>query len=102
GGIAAQCLFFRLARQWRTHIGAMTLDTARERARVASERLLVGMLVTAAFAAGSMGAFLLFAWPPLTGPIILGYLLAFLLVRLCLTETRLFFSPGAPWLGPIP
>jgi hypothetical protein len=30
-----------------------------------------------AFAAGSMGALLLFAWPPLTVPIILGYLLAF-------------------------
>ena len=102
GGIAAQCLFLRLARQWRTHIGAMTLDTARERARVASERLLVGMLVTAAFAAGSMGAFLLFAWPPLTGPIILGYLLAFLLVRLGLTATRFFVAPGAARMRLIP
>ena len=67
GGIVGQSLFFRLARPWRMHFGAVTLDTARERARVVSERLLIGMLVVAAFAAGSMGAFLLFAWPPLTG-----------------------------------
>jgi small-conductance mechanosensitive channel len=78
------------------HLGAMTLDTARERARAASERLLFGMLVVAAFAAGSMGTFLLFAWPPLTGPIILGYLLAFVLVRLSLTATRFFLAPGGP------
>lgn len=94
GGILAQSLFFHLARSWRTHLGEATLHTARQRAHVVGERLLVGILVTAAFAAGSMGAFLLFAWPPLTGPIILGYLLAFLLVRLSLTATRFFIAPG--------
>lgn len=46
GGIAAQYLFDRLARKWRTHIGAMTLHTARERARVVGERLLIDVLVT--------------------------------------------------------
>jgi small-conductance mechanosensitive channel len=96
GGSIARYLFFHLARPWRMHLGAMTLDTAPERARAASERLLFGMLIVAAFAAGSMGAFLLFAWPPLTGAIILGYLLAFVLVRLSLTATRFFLAPGGP------
>src|SRR6185437_13452750 len=94
GGIVAQSLFFRVARQWRMHFGSVALDTARERARVVCERLLIGMLVVGSFTAGSMGAFLLFAWPPLTGPIILGYLLAFILVRLSLTATRFFIAPG--------
>ncbi len=102
GGIVAQYLFYRLARPWRMHFVVAPLDTARERARVVSERLLFGTLVVAAFAAGSMGAFLLFAWPPLTGPIVLGYLLAFVLIRLSLTATRFFLAPGADRLRLVP
>jgi small-conductance mechanosensitive channel len=102
GGIAAQYLFFRLARPWRMHFNAVTLDTAWERATVVGERLLFATLLVAAFTAGSMGAFLLFSWPPLTGPIILGYLLAFLLVRLGLTAVRFFLAPGAPRMRLIP
>lgn len=102
GGIGAQYLFFRLALPWRMHFGAVSLDTARQRASVVSERLLFGTLIVAAFAAGSMGAFLLFAWPPLTGPIILGYLLAFVLVRLSLTATRFFLAPGADRMRLVP
>jgi small-conductance mechanosensitive channel len=102
GGSAAGYLFFQLARPWRMHLSAMPLDTAGERARAASERLLFGMLVVAAFAAGSMGTFLLFTWPPLTGPIILGYLLAFVLVRLSLTATRFFLAPWGPRMRLVP
>ena len=102
GGVVAQQLFFRLARPWRRHFEAVLLDTARLRAGVVSERLLFGALNIAVFAAGSMGAFLLFTWPPLTGPIILGYLLAFVLIRLSLTATRFFLAPGAPRLRLLP
>ena len=49
-----------------------------------------------------MGAFLLFAWPPLTGSIILGYLLAFLVVRLGATSTRFFLAPTAERLRLVP
>jgi small-conductance mechanosensitive channel len=102
GGIVAQYLFFRLSLPWRMRIGAVPLDTARQRASVVSERLLFGTLIVAAFATGSMGAFLLFHWPPLTGPIILGYLLTFVLVRLSLTVTRFFLAPGAARLRLLP
>jgi len=102
GGIIAQYLFFYLARPWRTHFDAVPLDTVRQRASVVSERLLFAVLYVAAFTAGSMGAFLLLAWPPLTGPIILGYLLAFLLVRLGLTAIRIFLAPGAPRMRLVP
>jgi small-conductance mechanosensitive channel len=102
GGIGAQFLFLRLARPWRAHFGALALATPRERAAALCERLLFGTLIIAVFAAGSMGAFLLFSWPPLTGSIILGYLLAFLLIRLGLTTTRFFLAPGAEHLRLLP
>jgi small-conductance mechanosensitive channel len=95
GGIGAQRLLFHSARRWRAHFDALALSTARQRARAAAERLCFGTLLIAAFAAGSMGAFLLFTWPPATGSLILGYLLAFLTVRLSLTATRFFLAPGA-------
>src|SRR5262249_42319350 len=102
GGIVAQYVLYRLSRSWRMHFDAVKLETARERARVVTERLLFGTLIVAAFAAGSIGAFLLFAWPPLTGAIILGYLLAFVLVRLSLTVTRFFLAPGAARMRLVP
>jgi moderate conductance mechanosensitive channel len=95
GGMGAQFLFFRVARPWRAHFDTLALATPRQRAAVVCERLLFATLIIAAFATGSMGAFLLFAWPPLTGSIILGYLLAFLLTRLGLSGVRFFLAPNA-------
>jgi moderate conductance mechanosensitive channel len=95
GGIAAQFLFLRLARPWRAHFGVLTLETPRQRLSVLCERLTFAILIIAVSAAGSMGTFLLFAWPPLTGSIILGYLLAFLAIRLGKTLIRFFLAPSA-------
>jgi small-conductance mechanosensitive channel len=102
GGIGAQLLFYRLARPWRQHFGALAMDTARERLTTVIERLLFATLYVCAFTAGSMGTFLLFVWPPLTGSIILGYLLAFIAIRLSLTATRFFLAPGAEHLRLVP
>jgi moderate conductance mechanosensitive channel len=102
GGIGAQRLLFHAARRWRAHFNELALATAWERARAAVERLVFGLLIIGAFAAGSMGAFLLFSWPPATGSIILGYLLAFMAARLGLTATRFFLAPGAERLRLVP
>jgi moderate conductance mechanosensitive channel len=102
GGIGAQRLLFHAARRWRAHFNDLALATAWERARAAVERLVFGLLIIGAFAAGSMGAFLLFSWPPATGSIILGYLLAFTAARLGLTATRFFLAPGAERLRLVP
>jgi small-conductance mechanosensitive channel len=102
GGIGAQYLFYRLARPWREHFIGLSLLTPRERMSAVGERLLFGTLLLGSFAAGSMGAFLLFAWPPLTGSIILGYLFAFIEIRLALTVTRFFCAPGAERLRLLP
>jgi hypothetical protein len=95
GGIAAQFLFLRLARPWRAHFGVLTLETPRQRLSAVCERLVFVILIIAVSAAGSMGTFLLFIWPPLTGSIILGYLLAYLTIRLGKTVIRFFLAPGA-------
>ena len=101
-GIGAQMLFLWAARPWRVHFGTLTLATPRDRIAAVVERAAFATLVIAAFAAGSMGAYLLFAWPPLTGSIILGYLLAFLAIRLSLTATRFFLAPTAEHLRLVP
>jgi small-conductance mechanosensitive channel len=101
-GTGARLLFFRLARPWLAHFNTVSLATPRQRALAVGERLLFGALIIAAFATGSMGAFLLFSWPPLTGSIILGYLLAAVLVRLSLTSTRFFLAPTAEHLRLLP
>ena len=102
GGVAAQRVFYRLVRPWRAHFDTLTLATPRQRAIVVAERLLFAVLMIGAFAGGSMGTFLLLAWPPLTGSIILGYLLAFVAIRLAMAATRFFLAPGAERLRLVP
>jgi len=60
-GIGTQMLFYRLARPWRAHFSTLTLATPGERIPAVFERLSFGTLIIVAFAAGSMGAYLLFA-----------------------------------------
>src|SRR5262249_50898571 len=67
GGIGAHLLFLYAARSWRAHFAVLNLATPRQRLSAVCERLLFGILVIAVSAAGSLGAFLLFVWPPLTG-----------------------------------
>jgi small-conductance mechanosensitive channel len=50
--------------------------------------------MVAAFAIGSVGAFLALDWPPLLHEIGLGYLLAFLALRLALVAGRFLLAPG--------
>jgi small-conductance mechanosensitive channel len=56
-------------------------------------RLGFGAGQLASFALGSIGGFLAFQWPPLLRGIVLGYLLAFLVVRLILVIARFLFAP---------
>ncbi|MFL5260090.1 MAG: mechanosensitive ion channel domain-containing protein [Hyphomicrobiales bacterium] len=75
-GFAVQRLFWRLARFWREWIAGARLDTVRERLIAMAARFLFNAGLVLAFALGSIGAFFLFEWPPLTREILLGYLLA--------------------------
>ena len=57
-------------------------------------RLGYGIGVVAAFAFGSIGAFLPFRWPPLLRDIVLSYLLAFLTLRIALALARFLLAPA--------
>jgi small-conductance mechanosensitive channel len=102
GGIAAQRLFLFASRPWLTHFNRLSVDTLEQRLGVLVERLAFGFIMVSAFAAGSMGTFMLFAWPASSGSVILGYLWATLVVRLSHTVSRFFIAPGAERLRLVP
>lgn len=94
-GFGVEWLFRRATARFRRRIMSAWPDTARERLRVIGLRSVLGFGVLAAFSLGSVGAFLLFDWPPLPRQVVLTYLLAFLIVRLTLVLGRLILAPGA-------
>ncbi len=93
-GFGAEWLYYRVAAPLETWIIALPLDTARQRVRAIGVRLAYAIGMVASFALGSVGAFLLFDWPLLLKEILLGYLLAFLCLRLALVAGRFLLAPG--------
>ncbi len=93
-GFGAEWLFRRATRGIQRWIVDVPLDTVGQRVRAVGIRLSFGMGLVAAFAIGSVGAFLALDWPPLLREIVLGYLLAFLALRLTLVAGRFLLAPG--------
>ncbi|MFO1067322.1 MAG: mechanosensitive ion channel [Geminicoccaceae bacterium] len=94
-GFLGQWLYWRVTGRFRKSIIASSLDTVTERLRAVGKRLLFGLGWVAAIAAGSVGSFLLFSWPPLLKEILLGYLSVFLLVILVRVICGFLLAPGA-------
>lgn len=101
-GFGAELVFWRFSAGLRERILASRLDTPSERLRAVGIRLGFGLLWIGAFALGSVGAFLLFSWPPLLHRVVLTYLLAFLAVRLAVVAARFFLAPDAPRFRIVP
>jgi moderate conductance mechanosensitive channel len=101
-GVAAEWLYWWLTRGARRHIIAHAVDTPAERVRAAGLRLAFGLGWVAAFTLGSIGAFLIFRWPPLLREIVLTYLQVFLVVRLAIVMGRFLIAPGAPRFRIVP
>ena len=93
-GAGAEWLFHRAAHRIRAWIVALPLDTGPERLRAVVIRLAYALGMVAAFAIGSVGGFLLLHWPPLLREIGLGYLVAFLILRLTMVAGRFVLAPG--------
>jgi small-conductance mechanosensitive channel len=70
------------------------LETAAERVRMSVGRMAFGLAGVAIFGIGSIGAFLVFDWPPLLRRVVLAYLFAALLLRFALLGGRILLSPG--------
>ncbi len=94
-GFGVQGLYLWLTTGTRRRIIDLSLDSVAERLRAVMIRLAYGLGMIVSFAIGSVGAFLVFPWPPLVREILLGYLLAFLAVRLVMVVGRFFLAPGA-------
>ncbi len=94
-GFGLEWLVWRATAGFRQRLIASPLETPQDRLRAVGLRMAYGLLVLLAFAVGSIGAFLLFDWPPLLKHVVLGYLLVFLIVRLVLVLGRILLAPGA-------
>jgi len=101
-GFGVEWLFRRVTRGLQSWIVHVPLDTVGERLRAVAIRLAFGLGLVASFAFGSVGAFLVFDWPPLLREIVLGYLLAFLITRLALVLGRFLLAPGGERFRIIP
>jgi len=93
-GAGIEWIFRRATSAARGQLISRTADTANERLRVIGMRLAFGLAHVAIFALGSIGAFLVFDWPPLLRQIVLAYLFAAVLFRLALLGSRILLSPG--------
>jgi len=93
-GVGAERLYYYLGARVGRWIIALPLDSIEQRLRAVVVRLTYGTGIVAAFALGSVGAFLVFNWPPLLGEIVLSYLVALLIVRLALVASRFILAPG--------
>ncbi|MFI4996137.1 MAG: mechanosensitive ion channel family protein, partial [Hyphomicrobiales bacterium] len=69
------------------------LDTVAQRLHVVGSRFAFAVGLVLSFAAGSVGAFLALDWPRLLKDIVLGYLLAFLALRLAAAVGRFLLAP---------
>ena len=93
-GIGAEWLYYYFGARVERWIVGLSLDSIEQRLRAVVVRLAYGIGIVAAFALGSVGAFLVFDWPPLLGEIVLSYLVALLIVRLALVASRFILAPG--------
>ena len=72
----------------------LKLDTVGDRLRAVGIRFGYGTCMVLSFALGSVGVFLIFDWSLLLKEIVLGYLLAFLALRMSLVFGRFLLAPG--------
>ncbi len=94
-GLLTERLYWRATTGYRQRLIAMPLDTVEARLGAVGRRLLFGLGWIASFAFGSLGAFLLFEWPPLLHGLISRVLLAVILVWLASVLLRFVLAPGA-------
>jgi len=94
-GAGAEWIFRRATATARGRIVSRPVATANERVRMTGVHLAFGLAHVAIFGLGSIGAFLVFDWPPLLRRIVLAYLVAALLLRVALLVGRILLTPGA-------
>jgi small-conductance mechanosensitive channel len=101
-GFGLEWLYRRATADFRRRIIAADVSTPATRLRAVGWRAAYGFGELLAYAVGSIGAFLLFDWPPLLRHIVLGCLVVVLIVRLVLVAGHILLAPGAERFRIIP
>jgi moderate conductance mechanosensitive channel len=92
-GFAFEWLFRWMTAGFRRRILNARADTLRDRLHVLSMRAASGLGQLLTYALASIGAFLLFDWPPLLKQVVVAYLLVFLIIRLVHAVGEIMLSP---------
>ncbi|GAU86148.1 mechanosensitive ion channel family protein [Bosea sp. BIWAKO-01] len=95
-GFGSERVYRALSSRYRASLAQRPVLSVEDRFRTAGLRLVTLIAGLAIFAAGSLGAFLLFAWPPLLKQIMLAFLVAMLITRgtLALLDFAMFPPRG--------
>jgi moderate conductance mechanosensitive channel len=93
-GFGVEWLFRKATQKIRERLDAHPLETVNDRLRVVAARFAFAIGLVAAFAIGSIGPFLALDWAPLFREMLLGYLVAFLVIRVAAIVGHLLLSPG--------
>src|SRR5829696_913414 len=92
-GLGAEWAFRRGTRRARERAEHASYDLVAHRLRATGVRFAFGLTSVAVFALGSIGAFLVFEWPPVSKQIVLAYLVAAVAWRVALLLGRLLLEP---------
>lgn len=92
-GAGIEWVFRKATASTRERAVSRRVEATSDRVIVIGWRLAFGLAHVAIFALGSIGAFLVFEWPPLLRRIVLAYLSAALLLRLAVLGGRILLSP---------
>src|SRR5262249_48229931 len=87
-GIGAQRIFYWAMTGVRQRMSEASLDTVGHRLRAVFMRFAFGLGVIGSAALGTIGAFLVFDWPPVLGEVRFGFVVAFLGQRLAIVLGR--------------
>ena len=101
-GYGSQQAYWSGTRGWRKHVLAMPLDTVEHRLKVVGQRLAYNLLWLLSFAVGSLGALLLFSWPPYLKTVLSAIFLIIVVALLWGALARFVLSPHNPKLRVFP
>ena len=92
-GYGIQRLYWSMTRGWRKQVLALPLETVQQRLSVVALRLGYNLLWLLSFALGSLGALLLFQWPPLLKTILSAAFIIVVVALLWGVLARFLLSP---------
>jgi moderate conductance mechanosensitive channel len=92
-GAGVEWLFRRATGRIRVRLDTIPSESIAGRLHLVGLRFAFAIGLVAAFALGSVGPFLALDWPPLLREVLLGYLLAFLAVRIAVVTGHFLLAP---------